>query len=152
MTAEEYFEIARDTVRRIERHPYMVQAMLSRETCKAQSYDSIGHGSGSTDARTLTDSRMDMEERFRRERDGMLAVVEDARAVCRGVRAANPHHSLWGDALELYYIEDMTIDTLACALYISRSQAYIELQRALEWVDAVGIARARDGMGQAALF
>lgn len=152
MTAEEYFEIARDTVRRIERHPSMVQVMLNRETCKAQSYDSVRHGSGSTDARTLTDSRMDMEERFAREYSGMLAVVEDARAVCRGVRAANPHHSLWGDALELYYIEDMTIDTLACALYISRSQAYIELQRALEWVDSVGIARAKDGMGQAALF
>ena len=151
MTAEEYFEIAREHVRRIKRHPYMVQAMLSRETCKAQS---------STPSGTAGQHGRPRPHRFAHGHGGALpprahghvAVVEDARAVCRGVRAANPHHSLWGDALELYYIEDMTIDTLACALYISRSQAYIELQRALEWVDSVGIARAKDGMGQAALF
>lgn len=153
MTAAEYFEAARDCVRRLDRYASMIAAMRSRERVRAQRYDVGPRGKGGVrDFTAPTDSRIDMEARFEFERAGMEGEVSDARSLCSGVRAANPHHSIWGDALELRYIEDLPWRPVADALLVSESQARAEVRAALDWIDSVGIARAREGMGQASLF
>ena len=40
----------------------------------------------------------------------------------------------------------------ASVLGVSERQAQLDVSCALDWVDSVGIAAARSGMGQAALF
>ena len=152
MDAREYFESARSAQRRIDGRLAAIRAMREREGARAQSYEAIGRGSGVSDPMRAVDARLDMESRARSELAECERAVEDARAVCAGVRAANPSRPLWGDAIELHYVELMGWAEigryLGCTGEAVRRAAYA----ALDWVDMVGIAAAREGCGQAALF
>ena len=152
MGAREFFESARAAQRRIDGRLAAIRAMREREGARAQSYEAIGRGGGASDPMRATDARIDAEAAARDELAALEAEVEDARAVCRGVRIANPSHPLWGDAIELHYIELMGWAEigryLGCTGEAVRRAAYA----ALDWIDMVGIAAAREGCGQAALF
>ena len=152
VTAREYFEQARADQRRIDAVLTRIRSMAAREGARAQSYEAIGRGSGDSDPMRAVDARMDAEMSARAELSRYESGIADARAVCAGVRAANPSHPLWGDAIELHYIELMGWAEigryLGCTGEAVRRAAYA----ALDWVDMVGIAAAREGCGQAALF
>lgn len=152
MDAREYFEAARAAQSAIDRRYRIIESMRSRESVRAQRYDVIGKGGGGNrDAMRAIDARMDAEASARAEIAQLASEVEDARAVCAGVRAANPTQR-WGDVLECRYLECMDWRHVALAMDMSERQAHADHDAALEWVDLVGIAAARDGMGQAALF
>lgn len=152
MTAREYFENARAAQRRIDGCLARVEAMRSREGVRAQRYDAIGKSyGGDHDVMRITDARIDAESRIASEIAELRAIVEDARAVCSGIRAANPC-SRWGDVLELRYCEDEDWRRLSNSMCISERQAHADHDAALDWVELVGIAAAREGVGQAALF
>ncbi len=152
MTAREYFEGARSAQRRIDGCIARIEAMRQREDVRAQRYDSIGGGGGDRDAMRMTDARIDAEARIASEIVELRSIVEDARAVCSGVRAANPANYRWGDVLELRYCECMDWHRLAGCMCVSERQAHADHDAALDWVELVGIASAREGVGQAALF
>lgn len=152
MTAREFFESAWSAQRRIDGRLAAIQSMREREGVRAQSYEAIGRGSGASDPMRAVDSRMDMEARARSELAACEAEVADARAVCAGVRAANPSNPLWGDSLELHYIELMGWDEIGRYLGCTGGAVRKASYAALEWIDSVGIAAAREGCGQAALF
>lgn len=153
MTAREYFENARAAQRRIDGCLARVEAMRSREGVRAQRYDAIGKSyGGDHDVMRMTDARIDAESRIASEVAELRAIVEDARAVCSGIRAANPMNVYWGDVLELRYCDGMQWHALADALCLSESYAKTCASAALDWVDLVGVAAAREGVGQAALF
>lgn len=152
ITAREYFEQARADQRRIDAVLARIRSMAAREGVRAQSYEAIGRGSGASDPMRLTDARMDAEAAARSELAGYEEGVADARAVCAGVRRANPSHPLWADSLELHYIELMGWDEIGRYLGCTGGAVRKASYAALEWVDSVGIAAAREGMGQAALF
>ena len=152
MDAREYFEAARAAQSAIDRRYRIIESMRSRESVRAQRYDAIGSGGGGThDAMAATDARIDAEAAARAEIAQLATEVEDARAVCAGVRAANPTQR-WGDVLECRYLECMDWRHVALAMDMSERQAHTDLDAALDWVDLVGIAAAREGMGQSALF
>ncbi len=151
MTARDYFEQARACQRSIDRRLAVIDSMRAREQVRAQRYDVIGHGSGASDRSAGIDARLDAERAAEREIATLTAAVEDARTVCRGVRCANPH-TRWGDVLELRFCEDMQWKQVARALDVTDRQARADSDAALEWVDLVGVAAARGGIGQAALF
>lgn len=152
MDAREYFGNARAAQSAIDRRYRIIESMRAREAVRAQRYDVIGKGGGGThDAMAATDARIDAESAARAEIAQLATEVEDARAVCAGVRAANPTQR-WGDVLECRYIECMDWRHVAQAMDMSERQAHTDLDAALDWVDLVGIAAARDGMGQSALF
>lgn len=152
MTSREYFEEARAAQRLIDGRLTALRSMRAREGVRGQTYEAIGRGTGASDPTRATDERIDAESRIRSELGALEREVEDARAVCRGIRAANPSHPLWGDAIELHYVELMGWAEigryLGCTGEAVRRAAYA----ALDWVDMVGIAAAREGCGQAALF
>lgn len=152
ITSREYFEAARAAQRLIDGRLTALRSMRAREGVRGQTYEAIGRGTGASDPTRATDERIDAESRIRSELGALEREVEDARAVCRGIRAANPSHPLWGDAIELHYIELMGWAEigryLGCTGEAVRRAAYA----ALDWVDMVGIAAAREGCGQAALF
>lgn len=150
--AREYFEAARSSQRHIDGRLAVILAMREREGARAQSYEAIGRGSGASDPMRAVDARMDAEARARSELAECERVVEDARAVCAGVRAANPNHPAWGDVLELRYLDLFEWDRIGRALGLTGSGARQACRAALEWVDSVGLAAAREGCGQAALF
>ena len=151
MTSREYFESASVAQRCIDGRLAAIRSMRDREGVRAQGYEAVGR-SGFADPMSATDERIDAEARARSELAEYEAEVERARAVCRGIRAANPLHPLWGDSLELHYIELMTWDDAGRLCGVTGEAMRRAAYAALDWVDAVGIARARDGMGQASLF
>ena len=151
MTAREFFESARSAQRRIDGRLAAIRSMREREGVRAQSYEAIGRGSGASDPMRTVDSRMDMEARARAELAACEAEVADARAVCAGVRAANPSNPLWGDSLELHYIELMTWDEAGRYVGVTGEGMRRASYAALDWIDCVGIAAAREGCGQASL-
>lgn len=152
MTSREFFEGARSSQRRIDGRLAAIKMMRAREGVRAQTYESIGRGVGTSDPMRETDARIDAEEAARLELSALEAEVADARSVCRGIRAANPSHPVWGDALELHYIELLTWDDAARYLGMTGSGVRRAAYAALDWVDMVGIAAAREGCGQAVLF
>ena len=152
MLAREFFEQAREAQRAIDRRISGLESMCSREGVRAQRYDTIGKSFGIRDVMAQTDARMDAERYAMEEIQELNGEVADARAVCRGIRAANPNHEIWGDILEFRYLEDMPWRRLADAMGISVRTAQVEHAAALDWVDSVGIAAARSGCGQAALL
>lgn len=129
----------------------IIASMRARESVRAQTYDAIGHGTGNRDAMRATDSRMDAEKSAASEIRDLSDQVKEGRELCRGIRAANITQR-WADALELHYIEDMTWHQTASALGVSERQAQVDVSCALDWVDSVGMARARTGLGQAAIL
>lgn len=151
MTAREYFEGARSAQQAIDRRYATMEAMLAREGVRAQRYDRLGRGSALPNAVTPTDVRLDYERRGAAEIAALRSQVEDAEAVARGVNAANPTTML-GDVLMLRYCSAMPWQNVAAALGLTPRAAQMQAAQALDWVDAVGIARAREGMGQAQLF
>ena len=152
--AKEYFEAARSAQRSIDAHINMIASLRAREGARTQRYDRIGGVSkgGKPDGMAATDARMAAEDGAESELRYLYGQVEDARGVCRGVRAANPCHRVWGDVLELRYCEDMCWTAVANSVLASERQCRTWHDQALDWVDGVGIARARTGAGQAALF
>ena len=118
---------------------------------RAQSYEAVGRSSGVRDAMAATDARIDAESAAAADLADMRREVEGGRELCRGIRAAHGT-TRWADALELHYIEDMPWTQTASVLGVSERQAQLDVSCALDWVDSVGIAAARSGMGQAALF
>lgn len=150
MDAREYFESVRAAQRGIDRRLAVMQSMRAREQVRAQRYDAVGKGSHGTDFMRSTDDRIDYERRSKAELSDLRREVERGREVCDGVREANPRRR-WGDALELRYCEDRTLQEIAGALGVSVRSVQADLAAALDWVSFAGIACARQGRGSAEL-
>lgn len=151
MDVREYFDSVRDAQQSINGRLESIASMREREGLRAQRYDLAGGGSGNHDAMRATDIRMDAEAAARQELEDLYAIIADGREICRGIRAANPTHRIWGDVLEFRYCDAMQWKQVGRALGICIRKAQIEHDNALDWVETVGIARARTGMGQAEL-
>ncbi len=126
--------------------------MRERESHRARVMDGLPRGSSSADPMAAVDERMDAEAAARADVARCEAEVADARAVCSGIRHANPSHPLWGDCVELHWCDLMTWEDMARYLGVSAEHCRRCAYAALDWVDMVGIAAAREGCGQAALF
>lgn len=151
MTSREYFDAAASSQRRIDGRLAAIASMREREGARAQRYGA-GGGSGASDPMRAVDARMDAEREAEAELASLRADVEDARRVCAGIRRANPSQPLWGDAIELHWLDGKTWFSVALDLGVSERCARTAAYAALDWVDMVGIAAAREGCGQAALL
>ena len=150
MNAREYFDSVRASVLAYRRLRARVAYMRSRCGVRAQRLDAMPRGSGASDPMDAVDERMDAEAAAAEEARRLLASVDDGRAVCRGVRLANPSMR-WGDVLEARYCDAMDWSDVARVSYVSESRARSDAAAALEWLDMVGIASARDGRGSSEL-
>lgn len=149
MTAREYFESASSAVRRADGRAAVLRAMREREGARAALLGAIPGGRGATDPMRLVDARMDAEAEAERELKGLKRAIGDARKVCKGVSAANPSHPAWGAVLEMHFIELLSWRDAGRYLGMSGEAARRAAYAALEWVDSVGLAAAREGSGMA---
>ena len=150
MDARSYFEGVRAAQRGIDRRLAVMESMRRREQVRAQRYDASGKGTARTDFMGATDERIDYESRCAGEIAGLRREVAEGRAVCSGVRSANPGRR-WGDVLEWRYCEDRSVQEVSDLLGISVRSVTADIAAALDWVDMVGVARARTGVGRAAV-
>lgn len=146
--ARDYFEGVRAARRLIDGAHARLELMRSKEGPRPHPFEAVGHASGATDPMEATRARMDAEAKIRAEVRGYADEVAAGRAVCAGVRAANPSLR-WGDALEMRYCDDADLTVVASALGITTRTLCRDISEALDWVDAMGLARARAGVGSA---
>ena len=151
MTAREYFEGVRGAVSARERCIARISALRAAEGIRYSGMTGMPHGTGVSDPMRATDARMDAERAALDELRSLDEEIARGYEVCRGVRAALPSLR-WGDALEARYCMDAKWDMVARMLGVTRQQAQRDVYAALDWVDMVGVAAARQGCGQAALF
>lgn len=149
LTSREYFESASAAQCRIDACLASLAEMREKEGVRAQRYDAGPSGKGGVrDRMAATDRRMDYEAEAMEELSLLYAEVADARAVCRGYSAANPL-SKGGPLLALHYLDLMTWRQVARHAHMSESTVREAARIALEWIDAHGIAAAREGVGMA---
>lgn len=151
MDAREFFETVRSAQQSIDQLLSILASIRSRESVRTQRFDKIGgtaKGGLPHSFADATNQRIDSEKRLAGEIERMTATVEDGRKVCEGVRAANPTHQIWGAILQLRYCEDLPWSVIASSFDISERRAHYEHDSALEWIDRVGLAAAREGCGQ----
>ena len=83
----------------------------------------------------------------------MLKLLISRCARCSKTGAHSDHFLLhinnWGDCIELHYVELMTWHQIGSALGVSGEHARRSAYAGLDWVDMVGIAAAREGVGGA---
>ena len=150
MDAREYFEGVRSAVRARALCLARIDRMRAAEGVKGASYTGMPHGTGIADPTAKTDARIEYERQAERELEQWAGIIADGMAVCAGVRTAHPSLR-WGYVLEMRYCEDMLWDAIAAQMGTSPRTAQEDAGAALDWVDAVGIAAAREGCGQQAL-
>lgn len=148
MTAREYFQAARDAALAMRRLSARIAAMRASEGARAARFDGMPRASGASDPMDAVASRIDAEAEARRDMAAYAKTLADARALCRGVRRANPSMR-WGDVLEARYCDAMDWATVARVCYVSVRRAQDDAASAMDWVDMVGIASAREGCGSA---
>jgi hypothetical protein len=81
------------------------------------------------------------------EMEACQEAVSEALALIDGIRKA--FESPWYEVLELRYIDGLEWDGVATSMGLSVSTCKRWHRAALDWIDFVGEARARSGMGAA---
>ena len=151
MDAREYFEGVRAAVFSRSRCEQRLEKLRSAEGVKAQGYSGMPTGKGGvSDPMAATDSRMVAEQQAAADMQAYEREIADGFKVCSGVRKAHPSLR-WGDALEFRYCLALDWANVASCMNVTRQQAQRDANAAMDWIDAVGIAAAREGCGQQAL-
>lgn len=150
MDSREFFTQARDAALSIDRRVSAIERLKGDIGLKAQTYGPKGRSGGIADPSRGYDRRIDAIDRLDREIEAARAIVADAETVCLGIEAANPHNKGWSDAIYLYYLQGMLWKQAARYMGYSTKHTVRLANAGLDWVDGVGIARAR-GYGEGAV-
>lgn len=142
MTAKEYFDDVRVRAKR-------QQDALRGITNHGEDWHPGGGRSAGLSDTTATKAiaHIIAEHDLQDELADIRATLAEARTIACNV-GLNMGDS-YKRVLEVYYIEAETIDTTAKVLGVSKPTVYRYRAGALEWVDFVGIAHAKEGTGKA---
>ncbi|MDN0063517.1 hypothetical protein [Collinsella ihumii] len=143
MDAREYFEDVRAAARMLERCIRRIEAMRAAEGLRGASLSPAPSRTGVSDPMRRTDARMDAEKQAVCEAEAYRAEIRAGREVCAGLRRACPH-TRWGDVLEARYCDAMEWNPVATIAGVTRKTCQTDANAAFDWLDAHGIAAARE--------
>lgn len=109
---------------------------------KASAASIVNDPTGSTAMRHLS-----AVESLLEERESLVFLINEAQQIISGVGEVLGEQT--GQVLGAYYIQHLTWDEVAGKLLISRRHCISLRDMALEWVDSVGFAHAKQGLGTA---
>lgn len=148
MSATEYFEQARTSVRAKRRLEQRLRALVESEGVKAQSYTVSAHSSGVSDPMRRTDARMDFEPAAMAEIRAHDEEIDAARAVLERFRRAEPAQVEGAVAVEFRYLLDLSWREVAMRLGVSKRAAQWDAAECLHTMDDYGITRLQHGWQQ----
>ena len=148
MSATEYFEQARTSVRAKRRLEQRLRVLVESEGVKAQSYTVSVHSSGVSDPMRRTDARMDFEPAAMAEIRAHDEEIDAARAVLERFRRAEPEQVEGAVAVEFRYLLDLSWREVAMRLGVSKRTAQWDAAECLHTTDDYGIARLQHGWQQ----
>lgn len=147
MTARELFQQAKEAERRVKTIRKEAEALndLRSHRVGFGCAVSLGHTADPTSSDAL--AHMNSAKRMAAELRELAPVIDEASALCRGVSAGLGEK--YGRVLVLRFLRGMLWKDVAKELGVSRETARAWSYIALDWVDSVGFARARAGVGTA---
>lgn len=147
MTAREYFDGVRDAVRRRREAELFVE--FDGDDWRPPRAPGVGVGDPTANAAVYrADVLAERLDEARREIESCEEVIGGALELIAGIGAAlGGRGAPYADVLELYYIDLMTWGDVANELGCSDRYCRMLRNVALDWVDAVGLPRARGGEG-----
>lgn len=144
-SAREIFGQAKQAVRIKRQLIDKLEMLRTREGLKTQRYGERVKSSKNMDSMRLTDERMEAEKQVAAQIETLDAYIADAQQLCNGVRKAYPL-TMWADILERYYINDELYSTMAISMYVNPRTVQRYRDAALDYIDTVGLAAAREGI------
>lgn len=144
MDSREFFFSAREAARNLARWSRTLEVLESENGVRAQTYEPKTRSGYFRDATSRIDRNIDARERVERSIDGALETIGDAEEVCDGIAEANPHNRVWSESVYLYYVSGLSWDQVGERMGYSKRQCQRFAAAAMDWVDGVGIARARE--------
>ena len=156
MTAAEYFAQVRAAALEIAQEQRTIERLRSREGVKGKAWDAVGHTTGVGDPYETTRQRMDFELRiFNGQLEDAEKVVEEGMEVLYGRDGrgglARMAGTKWANVVHQRDCMAKTWSKVAYTLDMSRSQALRLYSEALDLVDDFGLARLKEGEGQASI-
>lgn len=149
MTSREYFDALRDACARME----VVRRELWRLEDISEAFDERAAGGGGKPSGGYSDPMdrvvvlIDRRKRLSGELVELEAQVGDGLAVIEGVRRGLGDR--YADVLDARCVDALSWDDAAFEVGCSKRSAMRRYDTACDWVDAVGLARARAGEGMA---
>lgn len=138
ITAMDYFEAASAAAREMREAELVLQ--FGPDACGASGGAGDPSSGGPTFARFVSD------EQARATIDACGRTVGEARKRCAELRLI---FSRKADAVELHYVDLMPWEEVAAELRVSRRTAIAWRDQMFEWVDSLGWAHLRSGVGSA---
>lgn len=147
--AREWLESVTEAVRSIEADAILMGAARERLESLGSVIKEVVVRSSASDPMAKVDEVLMLEA----ERESRLAhamrEVNDARLVFEGMRRIGTLESKAADTLELVHVLDMTKKDAAKRLGVSRMTLASRYSYGVEWLDAHGLAYAKEGIGRA---
>lgn len=122
-----------------------LEMMRSREGIKTQKYNERVSGTPDNNSMRPTEERMEAESAFAQQMATLDAYIADAQSLCDGVRKAYPL-TIWSEVIERMYVKGETYEQIASALFMHRSTVAHYRDCAIDYINSVGIAAAREGI------
>lgn len=149
MSARELFEDARQAAWELERHDMRYNAMERRALSLGGASDSKVAGGSVRDRMGAVDAMVDYERMMERRVAGWCAVLDQAYAVLYGWDwehgVATALGLAYAEVLDFNYCQHLSIKETCKRVHFSRPTVYRMRARALNYIDAVGIAAAEKG-------
>ena len=143
MSARDVFEAARRASRRIEELHFELEEPISR----ASSGQGVRTSSVGDPTARAAERQIERVPEILREIDACEKAISEALALIDGVRQA--FETPWWRVLELHYIDGMSWPEVSEEMCLSRATCVRWRDAAFDWIDFVGDAKARRGMGSA---
>lgn len=147
--ARALFEDARQAAWELERHDMRYNAMEARALALCGGLASAGGRGGAADRMGTVDAMADYEAMMERRVAGWCAVLDQAYAVLYGWDwehgVATALGLAYAEVLDFNYCQHLSIKETCKRVHFSRPTVYRMRARALNYIDAVGIAAAEKG-------
>lgn len=149
MTARDLFDEARQASRELHRHDMRYNEMEARALSVCGGLSSTGTHGGAADRMGTVDAMADYEAMMERRIAGWCADLDRAYAILYGHDwnhgIAKGLGLIYAEALDYRYCQDLPMAKVAARLHCSRMTAYRAINRAFNYIAAVGIAAAEKG-------
>lgn len=147
--AREWLDSVTEAVRSIEADAILMGAARERLESLGAVIKEVVVRSSATDPMAKVDDVLVLEAEREARLSHAMREVNEARLVFEGMRRIGKLESKAADALELVHVVDMTKKDAAKQLGVSRMTLLNRYNYGVEWLDAHGLAYAKEGLGRA---
>lgn len=147
--AREWLQSVTSAVRSIKSDAVLISTARERLDSLGSVVKEVVVRSSAADSTDKIDAVLDLENERRERLANAQREVAEARRVFEGMRRIGKLESNAADVLELVHVSDISKSRAAKRLRVSRSTLLRRYAYGVDWLDAHGLAYAKQGVGRA---